>query len=334
EGSIIKNFLVLVSISLLILSFSVFANAQAEGSDSGAKSTSMSSQADLIQPVNKTLNFVFIPKCVHPWYDVVQDGAKAAVANLKLMGIDANVKFDPPTEADLTKHMEKIESNVSRRPDGIAIAALDPASEAQLIDDAIDAGVNVITFDTDAPDSKRPIYVGHNKDFEDGYGLGKYLAEKIGEKGEVGILSGSLSAPNHVGRVKGFKAAIAEYPNIEVVFERADNDNLENAVGLTENALQAHKNLVGIFGCNASAPIGAARAIKLAGKVGEVHIVGMDDLDETLQLINEGVIDATMAQRQWEQGYWSVMYMTAICMNHTIPAEHQTGSRIITKDNL
>ena len=82
-----KKFLVLISISLLILSFSVFANPQAEESDSSAKSTSMSSQADLIQPVNKTLNFVFIPKCVHPWYDVVQDGAEAAAANLKLMGI-------------------------------------------------------------------------------------------------------------------------------------------------------------------------------------------------------------------------------------------------------
>lgn len=326
--------IMIMLVVLIFASFGIFANAQAEKQESSSKSESMSGQASLIQSVDKTLEFVFIPKVIHPWYDVVQDGAEAAAVDLAEMGVNVTIKFDPPTVADITKHMEKIESNVSRHPDGIAIAALDPASEAQLINDAIEAGVNVITFDTDAPDSNRPLYVGHNKDFNDGYGLGKYLAEVIGKKGEIGILSGSLSAPNHVGRVKGFKAAIAEYPNIKIVFERADNDDLQKAVELTENALQANRNLVGIFGCNASAPIGAARAIKLAGKAGKVHIVGMDDLDETLQLIAEGVIDATMAQRQWEQGYWSVMYMTALNMNHTIPSEHQTGSRIITKDNL
>ncbi|MDC7244323.1 MAG: substrate-binding domain-containing protein [Sphaerochaetaceae bacterium] len=329
-----KKVLTVLLVLLLACSSVLFANPQAETKEDEKKSESLSGQAALIQPVDDVLEYVFIPKVVHPWYDVVQDGALAAAENLAQMGVNVKIKFDPPTEADLTKHMEKIESNVSRRPDGIAIAALDPASEAQLIDDAIKAGVNVITFDTDAPDSSRPLYVGHNKDFEDGYRLGHFLADTIGEKGEVGILSGSLSAPNHVGRVKGFKAAISEYPNIDLVFERADNDNMQKAVELTENALQAHSKLVGIFGCNASAPIGAARAIKLAGKAGKVHIVGMDDLDETLQLIEEGVIDATAAQRQWEQGYWSVMYLTAINMNHTIPAEHQTGSRIITKADL
>ena len=118
------------------------------------------------------------------------------------------------------------------------------------------------------------------------------------------------------------------------MFELPDNDDLDKAVSLTENAMQAHPNLVGIFGCNASNPIGAARAVKNAGLSGKVKIVGLDDLPETIQFVKEGVITATMAQRQWEQGYWAVMYAVGKTEGHTIPMDHETGSRIITKDNV
>ena len=312
-------------ISLCVLSVLLCTTAFAGG---------LADQGKLIKPINKTLKFVFIPKVIHPWYDVVEQGARAAVKDYKKMGINIDVKFDSPPVADISKHMSTIEANISSHPDGLAISALDPATNTQLINDAINAGLNVVTFDTDAPDSNRVCYIGHSGDFQDGYDLGIHLADLIGEKGKVGILSGSLSAPNHVGRVKGFKAAMEKYPDIEIVFDRPDNDDLQKAVELTENALQANSDLVGIFGCNASNPIGAARAVKSAGKAGVVHIVGMDDLDETLQLIQEGVIDATKAQRQWDIGYWTVVYLVAMNQNHTVPAVHDPGARIIVADDL
>ena len=291
-------------------------------------------QGDFIKPVDKTLKFVFIPKVVHPWYDVVRQGVDKAVAEFKERGVDIEVKWDAIPEAEITAHMNRIETNIAARPDGLAISCLDPATNTQLINDAVNAGLNVITFDTDAPESLRTLYVGHNKDAQDGYDLGIFLAEKIGKKGKVGILSGTLTAPNHVGRVQGFKDAIAQFPDIEVVFERPDNDDLQKAVDLTESALQANPDLAGIFCCNASNPIGAARAIVNAGKVGDVHIVGMDDMPETLQFIQDGVIDAVKIQRQWEIGYWGVYYMVAMYQGHTVPAEHATGSRLLTKEDL
>ena len=121
---------------------------------------------------------------------------------------------------------------------------------------------------------------------------------------------------------------------MHVVFEQPDNDDLDRAVTLTENALQAHPDLVGVFGCDASNPIGAARAVKNAGKAGKVKIVGLDDLPETLQFIRDGVITGVKAQRQWEQGYWAVEYAVARNEGHTIPMDHETGSRLITKSNV
>ncbi len=298
----------------------------------GSSSAFAYDQGDLIKPIDKTLTIVFIPKVVHPWYDVVAAGAAKAVEELKVDGINVDVIWDSPPQADVADQNRRIETNIGRHPDGLAVSCLDPGTNVQLLGEAVAAGVNVMTFDTFCSDDFN--FVGHKGDEQDGADLAKFLAEKIGDEGKVGILSGSLTASNHVARVKGFKEEMAKHPNIEIVFEQPDNDDLDKAVSLTENALQANPDLKGIFGSNASNPIGAARAVKNAGLAGKVTIVGMDDLPETLDFIREGVIAGVKAQRQWEIGYWVVKYLVAVNQNHTVPHYHATGSQIITKDLL
>ena len=153
----------------------------------------------------------------------------------------------------------------------------------------------------------------------------------MGGKGKIAILSGSLTASDHIQRITGFKKALAKYPDMKIVFEQPDNDILENAVSLTESALSANPDLAGIFAADASNPIGAARAVVNAGKAGKVAIVGMDDLPEAVDFVCKGVIDALKAQRQWDMGYWAVQYMVAMNENHTIPMFHNTGSHFLTK---
>ncbi|WP_319528828.1 substrate-binding domain-containing protein [uncultured Cohaesibacter sp.] len=289
-------------------------------------------QADLIKPIDKKLTFVFIPKVIHPWYEVVKAGAQAAADEFKAQNIDVEVRWDEPPQADVADHNRRIETNIGRQPDGLAVSCLDPSTNTQILKEAVAAGVNVVTFDTYCSDDFN--FVGHKGDAQDGADLAKFLAEKIGDEGKVGILAGSLTAENHASRVRGFKEEMAKHPNIEVVFEQPDDDDLEKAVSLTENALQANPDLKGLFGANASNPIGAARAVVNAGKTGEVQIVGMDDLPETLQFVKDGVIAGVKAQRQWEIGYWCVKYMVAMNQNHTVPHEHATGSQIMTKELL
>jgi ABC-type sugar transport system ATPase subunit/ABC-type sugar transport system substrate-binding protein len=289
-------------------------------------------QGDLIKPIGETLTFVFVPKVMHPWYDVVAAGAQRAVEELRTEGIGVEVVWDAPPRADVADHKRRIEANIARQPDGLAVSCLDPATDTQLIRKAADAGINVITFDSYCSDEFN--FVGHKGDYQDGADLARFLAERIGAAGKVGILAGSLTATNHAARVQGFKDAIAAYPDIEVVFEQPDDDSLEKAVSLTEKALQANPDLAGIFCSNASNPIGAARAVVNAGKAGEVTIVGMDDLQDTLKFIEDGVIAGVKAQRQWEIGYWAVKYLVAKSQNHMIPHEHATGSQMLTKELL
>ncbi|WP_062206624.1 substrate-binding domain-containing protein [Aureimonas sp. AU12] len=290
------------------------------------------SQQDLIKPIDKELTFVFIPKVIHPWYDVVRQGGQFAVDEFAKEGIKINMIWDQPPQADVADQNQRIEANIGRKPDGLAVACLDQATNVQLLGEAREAGVNTITFNSFcSPDFA---FVGQKDSFGDGYDLGKFLAEHIGGEGNVGVLSGSLTATDHVERIKGFKKALEEFPKVKIVFEQPDDDVLENAVSLTENALQAHPDIKGFFGCNASNPIGIARAVQNAGKAGTVAVVGMDDLPEAVDFVKEGVITALKAQRQWDIGYWAVKYMVAMNQNHTIPMDHNTGSRLITKDSM
>ena len=298
---------------------------------SGAPALAQSQEA-LIKPIDKELTFVFIPKVIHPWYDVVRQGGQYAVDEFAKEGIKIDMIWDQPPQAEVADQNQRIEANIGRQPDGLAVACLDQATNVQLLGEAKAAGVNTITFNSFcSPDFA---FVGQKDSFGDGFDLGKYLAEHIGGEGEVGILSGSLTATDHVERIKGFKKALEAFPNVKIVFEQPDDDVLENAVSLTENALQAHPDIKGFFGCNASNPIGIARAVQNAGKAGTVAVVGMDDLPEALDFVKSGVITALKAQRQWDIGYWAVKYLVAMNQNHTIPMDHNTGSRLITKDAM
>ena len=289
-------------------------------------------QGALIRPIKETLNVTFVPKLTHPWYDVVAEGAQRAVEELETEGVRVNVVWDSPSKANVADHKRLIEANIDRRPDGLAVSCLDPATDSPLIRNAVDAGIKVITFDTFCSDEFP--FVGHKGDHQDGKDLGNFLAELLGDSGKIAVLAGSLTATNHSARVQGFKDAIAERPGLEIVFEEADDDNLERAYSLTKQALSDHPDLAGIFGSTATSPVGAARAVSNAGRAGDVAIVGMDDLQETLKFIEDGVIAGVKAQRQWEIGYWTVKYLVAMNRNHKIPHEHATGSQMLAREQL
>lgn len=308
--------------ALAATALAVAAPAFAAGFDQGA----------LIKPVTK-VNLIFVPKVVHPWYDVVEQGVKAAIAELKKEGVEVTYTWDAPPTADIDQQNRRIETDIGRHPDGLAVSCLDPATNTQVLKEAAKTKVNLITFDTYCDASFA--FVGHRKDEEDGRTAANYLGEKLGGKGTVGLLVGSLTAPNHVARIRGFKDELAKkYPGVKIVFEQPDNDNLEQAVSMAESGLQATPDLGGIYGANASAPIGAARAVIAAKRIGKTLVVGAGDIPETYQLIEDGVISAITAQRQWEIGYWATRYLVAAKQNHTTPMEHATGGFLMTKETL
>jgi ribose transport system substrate-binding protein len=298
--------------------------------------TAVPATAVAVKPAGKTsFYFVYVPKLVHPWYDDVKAGIDAAIKEMTALGYTIKYDWDAPPQGDVVLHTQRIEAAIAKKPDALCVSCLDSDADKALIEQAQKAGIPVFGFDTPCVNNDLVNFAGHTDCTPDGADMAETLAKAMGGKGEVAILMGSPGAANHQQRVAGFKAVLAsKYPNIKVVAEEYDNDDLERAVNLTASMLQAHPNLGGVFGANATAPIGAGRAIVEAGKKGKVLLVGMDDLPEMVGFVKDGTALAMSLQHVPDIGYWSIKYMVAYGRGLTVPKVHDTGSFVVDKSTV
>jgi len=210
----------------------------------------------------------------------------------------------------------------------------------------MERNIPVLTIDTDSPNSNRICYIGTDN-YTAGKVAGEKMAEILGGKGKVAIATGSLTAMNSLERMKGFRDAIKEYPEIEIIKPiLCDNEETSKAVELAETAILNNPDLDAFFGVYVFNGPSAAKAVESAGKEGEIHIVSFDVTDEHLNLINEGLIDATIAQKQYMMGYEGVKIIHEINKNglestlDSLPKNEDgdyiidTGVEVVTKENL
>jgi ribose/xylose/arabinose/galactoside ABC-type transport system permease subunit/ABC-type sugar transport system substrate-binding protein len=222
----------------------------------------------------------------------------------KELGVSA-VFTGPPT-VDANAQIESINRAVAQRVDGIIVCAVADAV-TPAIDKAIEAGIPVVCADSDAPSSKRLSFIGTGN-YSAGYRGGEQLAKLLGGRGEVALMY-IPGWDNLIQRVQGYKDALAKYPGIAVVKIGNDKGSQTEAEKECRAILQAFPNLAG-FGCVAAiGGQGAAVAVKQAGKTGRVKIVAMDRDEATLQFIQEGVIDASIAQRTYMMTYLALQML-------------------------
>lgn len=279
--------------------------------------------------------FVIIPKVVHPWFDKVNDGAKAAAQAIEAQtGAKVQIEYSAPQQADVVQQNQILESSIATRPDGIAIDLLDPSGNRAPLEEAVGQEIPVTIFDSVPPEGMELTSIGN--DFcEQAKIASRRLVELLGDEGgEVAIMMGVPTAPNHAIRAECHQKLFAEHPNIKVVATGIDNDDIETAQKQAAAIMQANPNLKGWVACDAAGPIGIGQAIKEAGKVGQVQLVGLDDLPEMVQLIKDGVADSSSSTKPEMQGYWSVMTMWQKALGVDTPKYIDTGIAVLTKDNV
>lgn len=279
------------------------------------------------------------------YWQVHKAGFEAAAKELGVRTEFTGVMGD--SIEDQAKITEQI---IAKKPAGILIGPLNAEALTPSINRVIEAGIPVITVDTDAPNSKRLCYIG-----TDGYAAGQLaadiMADLLNKEGKVGI-SNLVGFATCEERAQGFRDRIKEmYPNMSVTAEVDDKADEENATKVNTQMLIANPDLKGIFGVDAVSPIGMGAAVKSLGKVGKVMLVGFDPMPQTLQLIEDGVVQATMVQRTFAMSYyglkllydynhgslelvkgWDVPAAQKVGIN-TLPNRIDTGIMVVNKDN-
>lgn len=259
------------------------------------------------EPQKKEYNFYLTYKLVHPWWDSVDIGLKDAQKKYAEKGITINYDYNAPVQPDAADQVSRIEQAAGRNFDVIGVDVNDIKIVTPTINKLIDQGVKVMTFSssdaTKEDGCNRIAYVGNTHNYQDGVDLAEILAEKIGYKGQVAGLGGTIGAPCHEDRIKGFQDVMAKYPDIEVVDVQYDNDSVEAALSITEGWLQKYPDLKGIFCNNMGNPVGAAQAVLDAGRQDDIVLVGMDHDLRALEYLRDGVISALGVQDCYKMGF-------------------------------
>ena len=160
----------------------------------------------------KKLRFALIPKGLDiPVFNYANAGAQREAA---AQG-DVEVIYRGPDKADELAQKQILESFIQQKVDGIAISVLNAEFLTSTIDKAVDVGIPVVTWDSDAPNSKRFAFYGVD-DFRSGQEMGKAAAELLNGRGTVAFLT-SLGAYNLQRRLDGVKDALKAYPDIKIV---------------------------------------------------------------------------------------------------------------------
>ena len=280
----------------------------------------------------KKMIFAFVPKLLdNPVFQLAWQGAQAAAKDLG--GGKVEVQRFAPVKSDAVEQAQIIESLIEKKVDGIAVSVNDADALKESINKAMDAGIPVVTFDSDAPASKRLSYYGtHNTNC--GKMMGELLVKNMGTKGKIGILMGTPGAPNLEERKNALLEYLKAYPDIRVVATEYCYDDVNKGVSVMEAAMQAHPDLTGWVLPGAWALFTPPPGPFAAKKPGDLTVIAIDALPEELEYIRLGYVKMCLGQKLWGWGYESIRSLLAIKEGKKPQEIIDSGLDPVTKDNV
>jgi len=235
-----------------------------------------------------------------PYWQTAAAGFNHAATQLKV-----TAKVVGPSNYDPQAELQELQKAVSAKPAGILISVADVSVLQPEIDSAVQAGIPVITIDSDAAGSRRLFFIGTNN-LEAGRMGGKRLIEKLGGKGNVVFFT--LAGQSNIDeRLKGFKDVLAARPDIKIVDVIDTKSDASVAYDKAQElvALTGPKK-IDAFVCLESAcgkPV--SDAVKRANATDRT-LIAWDANSDTLDSIKTGTIDSTIVQKPYTMGYYGL----------------------------
>ena len=283
--------------------------------------------------------YVFVASNIHlPYWEEAQAGLLDAA---KQMGVKAELvgpeKFDPQEQ------LKAFQEVVNSKPAGIMISVTRPDLLQDAIDSAVAQGIPVITVDSDAPTSKRLMFVGTDN-FRAGMESGKRMGEILKGQGQLVVVTipGQLNLDE---RARGMNEALKKYPGIKLTQTIDDKGDPRVANDSISALLKAKAKIDGIICLEASGGSGSAEALHRVDA--KIPIVGFDKDPETLDWIDRDGITATVTQKPYVMAYYAIKFADDLHHNavhefkdwRTAPAPAMpswvdTGTVVVDKSNV
>jgi len=272
----------------------------------------------------------YMGNAIAPFWSIAEKGARDAAAKYD---VDVDVRMPQNGAADQKRMVEEL---LARGIDGIALSPADPPNQLDLMK-IIAKQTNLITQDSDAPESPRLCFVGMDN-YQAGRLCGRMIKEAMPQGGSVMFFVGRAGQLNGKQRRQGATDELLGRPadkpgddapetqikgdKYTILGTRTDEVDFAKAKANAQDALTRHPDLgcmVGLFSYNTPKIF---EAVKEAGKLGTIQIVGFDEEDDTLRGVRDASIYATVVQSPYRYGYESVRILAALAKDDrsVIPA--------------
>ena len=237
--------------------------------------------------------------------------------------------------ADVVKQLSQVENFISQKVDAIIVNPVDTASTANIIKAATAAKIPLV-FVNRRPDSQTlapGVAAVTSDDVEAGKLQMQYIAEKLGGKGNIVILLGDLANNSTTNRTKGVKEVLTKYPGIKIEQEQTGIWLRDRGMTLVNDWLTQGRDFQAVLSNNDEMAIGAAMALKSAGKKG-VLIAGVDGTPDGLNAITKGDMTVSAFQDAKGQADKSVETARKMAKNEPIEQNVVIPFQLITPDNV
>nr|WP_304214866.1 sugar-binding protein [Fredinandcohnia onubensis] len=275
-----------------------------------------------------TYHFVLIvEEMEHEYWQLIGEGAKNAGQKYGVV-----VEYIGPERSNTEEQLKLFDKAIKSKVDGIIVQGLNEHF-TDMINKAERQNIPVVTIDTDSPESMRHAYIGSDN-YMAGQLAGKALVEDTNGVANVGIITGSLDNPHHLERVEGFKDVVEQVEGIEIVAVEESKITRVEVEEKAYNILTEHENITAFFGTSSYNGIGIVSAANSLQKENDMYVITFDTIDENMELLKNGEIEAIVEQHPLEMGYLSVERMVDIMNGKQFKEITHTNSSIINKSTL
>lgn len=270
---------------------------------------------------------VFTKNQTNPYFEYVRRGADSAASQM-----GAKIQHYVPTKPDsIPEQISQVEDVVVKRPDAVVFIPVDNKAMVGAVQKMNKANIPVVNV-TDRIESGQIVSFVGADDFSLGLETGRYLLKTMGGKGNVVIIEGVKAALSSTNRVRGFRKALEEFPNVKVLASQPGNNQRLQALQVMENLLQSYPQIDGVFGTNDAMATGIVEALGAANR--KAFVVGINGTKEAIDAVKAGKMLATGDYGAFLQGCYGVM--TAIRQVRKMPVQESIvfPATVISKDNI
>lgn len=242
------------------------------------------------------------------------------------------LEYVGPAKSNYKEKMEIFDRMISAHVDGIIIQGNQGDEFLRLVAKARDHNIGVITIDADAPESERNVYVGTNNYYAGVLAGQTFIKETKGEQ-YVGVIVGTMDSSDQVERLEGFKSVIKNEDRIHLVDVKESNITEIGAIEATYSLLKQYPEITALFGTSALDGIGIVQGAEEMVARKYPYILAFGNLPQTISLIEQGKIQASVTQYPYEMGKLAVSNLVEVLSeDHVRPLQYTDTNVIRQKD--